>query len=109
MYHGIYTGIYHHLFDGIYYDIYHDIYHDLTDAYYVTTLGYSDCTGKHACTYCTLPHATATASNRQALHNRVACVLMNISQARLQTGAVAFCMLRSVCMQRPVPCGCQCN
>ena len=57
-----------------------------------TTLRYRDCTGQHARTYCSQPHATATASYRRALHNGVACVLMNISQAGLQTGAVASCV-----------------
>ena len=74
-----------------------------------TTLRYRDCTGQHARTYCSQPHATATASYRRALHNGVACVLMNISQAGLQTGAVASCMRRSLRMQRPVRCGGQCD
>ena len=91
LYHGIYTGIYHPSFNGIYHDIYHGIYHDLTDTYHLTL---PDCTGQHARTYCSQQHATATASYRRALHNGVACVLMNISQAGLQTGAVASCMLR---------------
>jgi hypothetical protein len=34
---------------------------------------------------------------------------MNISQAGLQTGAVASCLLVSLHMQRPVQCCCQCN
>ena len=68
-----------------------------------------DCTGPHARTYCAQPHARATASYRRALHNGVACVLMNISQAGLQTGAVASCMRRSLRMQRPVRCGGQCD
>jgi hypothetical protein len=109
MYHGVYTGIYHPSFNGIYYDIYHGInhgiYHDLTH----TTLRYRDCTGQHARTYCAQQHATATASHRWALHNGVACVLMNISQAGLQTGGVTSCMRRPVCMQRPVRCGGQCD
>ncbi len=74
-----------------------------------TTLCYRDCTGQHPHTYCAHQHATATASYRQALHNGVACVLMNISQTGLQTGAVTFCMLLSVHMQRPVWCCGQCN
>jgi hypothetical protein len=43
------------------------------------------------------------------IHNEMACVLMNISQAGLQTAAVASCMRRSVRMQRPVQCGGQCD
>jgi hypothetical protein len=74
-----------------------------------TTLRYRDCTGPHARTYCARQHATATASYRRALHNGVACVLVNQSQAWLQTGAVASCMLRPVHMLRPVWCGGQCD
>ena len=100
IYYGIYLGIYHGISDGIYLDIYHllyhGIYHDLTDTY-------------HLMLYCTRPHATATVSYRRALHNGVTCVLMHISQARLQAGAVASCMLLPVRMLRPVRCGCQCN
>jgi hypothetical protein len=54
-------------------------------------------------------YSAATASHRRALHNGVACVFMNISQAGLQTGAVASCVRRSVRMQQPVRCGGQCD
>ena len=74
-----------------------------------TTLCYLDSTLPHARTYCARQHATATASYRRALHNGVACDLMNISQAGLQTGAVASCMRRSLRMQRPVQCCGQCD
>jgi hypothetical protein len=73
-----------------------------------TTLRYRDCTGPHPRTYCTRPHATATASYRWALHNGVTCVLMNRSQARLQAGAFASCMLWPVCILLPVLCCGQC-
>jgi hypothetical protein len=43
-------------------------------------------------TYSTRQHATATASYRRTHHNGIACVLMHISQAGLQTGAVTSCM-----------------
>ena len=93
----VYILVYTFLLYGIYDDIYHGINHGI---YHVR---YRDCTGPHARTYfCAQPHATATASYRRAHHNGVAYVLMNISQAGLQTGAVASCVRRSVRMQRPV-------
>jgi hypothetical protein len=95
----VYTFLLYGIYDDIYYGINHGIYH----------VHYRDCTGPHARTYCAQQHATATASHRQALHNGVACVLKNISQAGLQTGAVASCVRRSVRMQRPVRCGGQCD
>ncbi len=70
-----------------------------------------DCTGQHARTYCAQPHATATASYRRALHNGVACVLMNISQDATAPVHRLDCkqvLSHPVC-QRPVRCGGQCD
>ena len=84
-------------FNGIYYDIYHGIYHDLTDTYHLTLqwLQWTACSHllrPTACySYCILSPGTP---------QRSGLCLMNISQAGLQTGAVASCMWLPVRMRR---------
>jgi hypothetical protein len=112
MYHGIYTGIYHSSFNGIYYDIYHGIrhgvYHDLTDTYHKTLprlpVHCSHLSGLLRPTECYSYCILSPGTPQRTLHNGVACVLMSISHAGLQTGAITSCMLRPVRMLRPVLC-----